>query len=416
MSGRRLEKFPLSPQAIPGLLLAVAFAGMLAGCGRTKPVSADDPSNAPTVSVVPVVRRDISDRLEIASEFQPFQEINVYAKVSGYVQKLNIDWGTHVRQGDVMAVLEIPELQQQIQLDEASLRRSEHDLNRAREELNRWKSAYTVAHLTYTRLADVQKSRPELVAQQDVDIAQGKDQEADAAVSGAKAGLSAAEQGVEVARATLDKDRTMFAYARITAPFDGVVTEMDAFTGALLPAGTSSNKGDLALCKLSQNNILRLVIPVPERAVPDVRIGQMVPLKVATLNNKKLEGKIARISGQIDAETRTMHTEIQVPNSDYQLVPGMYASVELPLHTALNVLTVPIQAVERGGEGRGTLLVVNSSNRVEVREVVLGLQTADSLEIVSGAREGEQAIFGEQGQFRANELVKPKAMTPSKAE
>ena len=415
MSSRKFGKFPQSPQVIPGFLLAALFAGMLGGCGRAKQVSANDAANAPAVAVAQVTRETVTDRLEIASEFQPFQEINVYAKVSGYVQKLNIDWGTHVRQGEVMAVLEIPELEQQVQLDQASLRRSEHDLERAREELNRARSAYTVAHLTYTRLADVQKSRPELVAQQDIDIAQGKDQEADAALSGAKAGLSAAEQGVEVARAELDKDRTMFAYARITAPFDGVVTEMDAFTGSLLPAGTSSNKGDLALCRLSQNNILRLVIPVPERAVPDVSIGETVALQVSSLK-KTVVGKIARISGQIDEGTRTMHTEVQVPNANYELVPGMYASVEIPLHTAENALTVPIQAFQPSGEGRGTVLVVDPSNKIELREVKPGLQTANRVQLLSGVKEGERVIIGDQGQYRSGELVNPQPVAPTKAE
>jgi RND family efflux transporter MFP subunit len=393
----------------------VLTGSVLAACGRTKGVSADDPANAPTASVVKVAKQDISDRLEIASEFQPFQEINVYAKVSGYVQKLNIDWGTHVHRGEVMAVLEIPELEQQLQLDEATLRRSEHDLKRAHEELNRAQSAYTVAHLTYTRLADVQKARPELVAQQDIDVAQGKDQEADAALSGAKAGLSAAEQAVVAARAALDKDRAMYAYSRITAPFDGVVTEMDAFTGALLPAGTSSNKGDLALCKLSQNNVLRLVIPVPERAVPEVKVGQSVDLKVATLG-KTLQGKIVRFSGQIDMDTRTMHTEVQVPNPNYELVPGMYASVELPLRNVENALTVPIQAVEPSGEGRGAVLVVNAANRIEPREVTLGIQTANHVQVLSGLREGELVVFGGQGRYRSNQLVKPQPLAPSKAE
>jgi len=415
MIGRNTKKCQRQTGPVRALVMSVLLAGMLAGCGRTKQVSADDPANAPAVSVAPVVREAISDRLEIASEFQPFQEISVYAKVSGYVQKLNIDWGTHVRQGEVMAVLEIPELEQQVQLDEASLRRSQHDLERAREELNRAKSAYTVAHLTYTRLADVQKSRPELVAQQDIDIAQGKDQEADAALSGARAGLSSAEQGVEVARAALDKDKTMFAYARITAPFDGVVTEMDAFTGALLPAGTSSNKGDLSLCKLSQNNILRLVIPVPERAVPDVSIGETVSLQVSSLK-KTVPGKIARISGQIDEGTRTMHTEVQVPNPNYELVPGMYASVVIPLRTAENALTVPIQAFEPSGEGRGTVLVVDPSNKVERREVQMGLQTANRIQLLSGVKEGERVIIGAQGQYRNGELVRPQAVAPTKAE
>jgi RND family efflux transporter MFP subunit len=400
---------------VAGLLLAALAGAAAAGCGRTRPVSADNPENAPSASVAPVVQQNITDRLEIASEFQPFQEINVYAKVSGYVQKLNIDWGTHVRQGQVMAILEIPELEQQLQLDEATLRRSQHDLKRAHEELNRSQSAYAVAHITYTRLADVQKERPELVAQQDIDVAQGKDQEADAALSAAKAALSAAEQAVVASQAALDKDKALYAYSRITAPFDGVVTEMDAFTGALLPAGTSSNKGDLALCKLSQNNILRLVIPVPERAVPDVKIGQTVDLKVTTLS-KTLQGKIVRVSGLIDLGTRTMHTEIQVPNPDYALVPGMYASVELPLHTAENALTVPIQAFQSAGEGRGTVLVVDPANKIELRSVTVGLQTANLVQLLTGVKAGERVVIGDQSQYRSGELVKPVPMASSKAE
>lgn len=415
MIPREATLFQVPRAPMSRLLLPILLAASLSGCGHTKPVSADNPENAPSASVATVVQQSITDQLEIASEFQPFQEISVYAKVSGYVQKLNIDWGTHVRQGQVMAILEIPELEQQLQLDAATLRRSQHDLKRAHEELNRAQSAYTVAHITYTRLADVQKERPELVAQQDIDVAQGKDQEADAALSAAKAALSAAEQAVVASQAALDKDKALYAYSRITAPFDGVVTEMDAFTGALLPAGTSSNKGDLALCKLSQNNILRLVIPVPERAVPDVKIGQSLDLKVTTLN-KTLQGKIVRVSGQIDLETRTMHTEIQVPNADYTLVPGMYASVQLPLHTAENALTVPIQAFQPSGEGRGTVLVVDPANKIELRQVTLGLQTANLVQLLSGVKAGERVVIGDQTQYRSGELVKPVPMAPSKVE
>src|SRR5271155_179992 len=212
------------------LLISLGIlAGFVPGCGNARKAEAEDAAHAPTAPVVKVARHNLSNTLEIASEFEPLQEIEVYAKVSGYIKKLYVDWGTHVKQGQLLAELEIPELQQQLQQDEAGARRSDQDLSRAREELNRAESAYNVAHLTYTRLADVQKSRPELMAQQDIDIAQGKDQEADAALSGAKAGLNAAEQSVAVAQAALDKDRTMFGYARITAPFDGVVTEMYAF-------------------------------------------------------------------------------------------------------------------------------------------------------------------------------------------
>jgi len=382
------------------LLFAAAFG--FAGCGSGK-----NENVAPTVAVVKVARENISDTLEIASEFQPYQEIDVFAKVSGYIRKLYVNYGTHVKQGQLLADLEVPELEQQVHQDEAMAQRSQQDLERYRQELNSAESSYTVAHLSYTRIADVQKSQPGLVAQQEVDDALGKDQEAAAAVSGAKDAVSGAEQALLSAKAALDKDKDIFAYTHITAPFDGVVTSINAYTGALLPAGTTSSKGDLALCHLSQNDLLRLVIPLPERAVPDVQIGETVSVNVTTLN-KTLQGKIVRFSDQIDLQTRTMYTEVDVPNPDYTLVPGMYVSVVIPLRTQQNVLTVPLQAVHLSGESKGSVLIVNNSGRIERRDVTLGIQTADKAEIVTGLTEGDEVVLGEQDQYKPDELVSPK--------
>jgi RND family efflux transporter MFP subunit len=387
----------------------------LAGCGEGHKAAADDAANAPAAPVVKVARGNIADSLEIASEFQPFQEVDVYAKVSGYIQKLYVDYGTHVKQGQILAVLEIPELQQQLQQDQAAIRRSDQELARAREDLNRAQSAYTVAHLTYTRLADVQKSRPELISQQEIDVAKGKDLEADADVSAQRAALAGAEQALLVAKAALGKDQAMFDYARMTAPFDGVITQIYAYTGALLPAGTSSNKGDSALCRLSQNSLLRLVIPVPERAVSNIQIGQSVAVAVSGMN-RTFDGKIIRFSDQIDTNTRTMHTEVDVPNPKYELVPGMYASVKIPLHASAKVLTVPVQAFQAGSEGKGAVLVVGPGNKIERREVAVGLQSATDVEITSGLQENETVIFGSLGQYRPGQIVAPKLVVPSRME
>jgi len=389
------------------IFVVIILSVFAAGCGDAHKADAAD---APQAAVVRVQRKSLSSTLEIASEFLPYQEIDVYAKVSGYIQKLYVDWGTHVKEGQILAVLEIPELQQQLLQDEASARRADQEVSRAREEQSRAESAYTVAHVTYTRLADVQKSRPELVAQQEIDVAQGKDLEASAGVSSSKDALAAAEQALLAAKAALDKDKALFAYARMTAPFEGVVTQIYAYTGALLPAGTSATKGDSALCHLSQNNLLRLVIPVPERAVPDISDGQTLEVNVSALH-KTFTGKIVRFSGQIDPATRTMHTEVTVPNANYELVPGMYASVKIPLHTVTNVLTIPMQAVESTGTGQGIVLVVNSSNHLERREVKLGLQSASDTEVLSGLSENETVIFGEQNQFKEGQQVSPKLVT-----
>jgi RND family efflux transporter MFP subunit len=387
------------------LALALTIGG-IAGCGASdEPTNAA--ANAPTAPVVKVQRKDLASTLSIASEFQPFQEVSVYAKVSGYIQKTYVDWGTHVKPGQLLAVLEIPELQQQIQQDEASVRKSEQDLLRAQEELTRSQSAYNVADLTYSRLADVQKSRPELVAQEEIDVAQGKDLEANANVSAAKDSLAAGNEEVSASKAALEKDRALYGYARITAPFDGVVTEMDAYTGALLPAGTSSNKGDQALCHLSQNNLLRLVIPVPERVVAGIQDGQTVQVRVSGLD-KNFTGKIVRFSDSIDPTTRTMHTEVDVDNPKYEIVPGMYATVDIPLKSSHNVLTLPVQAVQVSGENRGHVLLLGSDNKLQERDVTLGAESGTDVEIVTGLADNDTVVFGEQSQYRPNELVKPK--------
>jgi RND family efflux transporter MFP subunit len=375
-----------------------------AGCGSTDKstaVKAAGAASVPRVAVVAVKRQNLSSRLEIASEFQPFQEIDVYAKVSGYVRQLDVDWGTHVHTGQLLAVLEIPELELQIKHDEASLAQ-------AQDELDRAQSAYKVAHLTFERLSGVQKTRPELISQQDIDVAQGKDLEEGAAVSGA-------QQSLLAARAALDKDKILYAYSHMTAPFDAVVTKMYAYTGALLPAGTSSNVGSSALCRLSQNNLLRLVIPIPERAVPGVRAGEIVTVNVSTLQ-RKFDGKIVRFSDQIDAETRTMHTEVAVANPNYELVPGMYATVEIPLQTEQNVLVAPVQAVQSSGEGRGNVLVVDRNNKIQKREVTLGLQGTSEIEVVSGLDENDLVVVGEQSQFQPGESVEPKIVANPEAQ
>ena len=393
----------------PALALLLLVASILAGCGSADKAGADNSANAPYVAVAKVARRNLSSTLDIASEFLPNQEVNVYAKVSGYIQKLDVDWGTHVKQGQILAVLEIPELQQQLQVDEAAVRRSEQDVARAHEEISRAESAYSVTHLTYTRLANVQKTRPELVAQDEVDIAQGKDVEASANVSAVKDSLAGSEQSLVASRAALEKDKAMYAYSRITAPFDGIVTEIDAYTGALLPAGTSSNKGDQALCHLSDDHLLRLVIPVPESAVPEIRLGSPVQVRVPVLG-KTFQGIVARIADQVDLSTRTMHTEIAVPNPGLQIVPGMYAEASLVLKENQMVLSVPVQALARQ-EDRVTVFLVDKDNKIQERQVQVGIEMPDQVEILSGLDENDIVVIGNRSQLRTGMAIQPKLIS-----
>ena len=385
------------------ILIGVGFSS----CTRSGESKTNDaPAQAVRVGVVKVTRQDLSNSLRIASEFIPFQQIDVTAKVSGYVKKLYVDWGTHVHHGQLLAVLEVPELDAQVAKDMAAVERAAKDVARAQEDLTRTQSAYTVAHLTYTRLAGVQKVQPDLVSQEDVDVAHAKDLETAASVSATQDALAAAQQEMAVAKSTLIKDQALLSYSRITAPFDGVVTKLDAYTGALLPAGTSNATATLSLCRLSQNKLLRLVIPVPERVVPDIHLGEHVNVQVTALH-RVFQGTVIRYADEIDLETRTMHTEVQVANPKFEIVPGMYANVQIPVQSESNVLAIPIQAVEITGEGKGTVEVVDSQDKIESRNIDLGLQTATEVEVVSGLREGERVVFGEQNQFQPGEIVKP---------
>jgi len=202
-----------------GVVMAVV---PLAACSRTR--AAAETTERPTVSVVKIARGDISQTLTLAAEFRPFQEVEVHAKVAGYVKTINVDVGDRVSAGQLLAVLEIPELQDDMVTAEAGVKHSQEEVNRAQADLARTESAHEVAHLSSTRLAAVMKQRPNLVAQQDIDEAQGRDRVAEAQVATAKAAIAAAQEQLAVARANENKTRTLFAYARITAPFAGVIT------------------------------------------------------------------------------------------------------------------------------------------------------------------------------------------------
>jgi RND family efflux transporter MFP subunit len=387
------------------LLAGVALAGgtFIGGCGGSE--RAADADGVP-VAVVPVVRGERDADFDRAGVFRPYQEINLYAKVSGYVKRINVDIGDRVKKGELLAVLEVPELVAEMEHSKAAVSRSQADLRRAGDELERARSAYDVVHLAYGRLAGVAKSQPGLVAQQELDASQGQDREAQAGVSAAESAVASAQQQLVVDRAELQKDQSMLDYAQIVAPFDGVVTQRFADTGAMVAAGTSSEKQALPVLELAQNDVLRLEIPVPESVVPSIREGDTVQVHVGAMNSD-FEGKVVRFSRQLDESTRTMITEIAVPNPKLTLVPGMYADAKIRLQHGENVLCVPIVAIVRG-DGKPWVLAVNSTNHVEKREIALGVEDARRAEVLSGLHEGEFVVAANQAELKPGQLVKPK--------
>jgi RND family efflux transporter MFP subunit len=358
------------------------------------------------VAVAKVQTLDLSQNLVLTAEFKPFQEVDIMAKVAGFVSSIPVDVGSRVHHGQLLAVLEIPEMADDRARSQAALDRSQAEWNRAKDELKRIESAHDMAHLSYKRLADVARQRPGLVAQQEVDEAQSRDLVAEAQIAGAKSNITAAEQQVRVSTAELARIGTMFDYTRITAPFDGVVTRRYADTGSMIQAGTASNA--MPLVKLSQNSLLRLVLPVPESAVPTVRIGQTVQVRVPTLH-RSFPGRVARFADKVAQSTRTMDTEVDVPNPDLILIPGMFAEVDLNIGQRNHVVAVPVLALDSGeDEKAGQVVRITPENRVEMLTVKLGMRTANQVEIQSGLSEGDLVVLGNRSVLRPGELVQPK--------
>jgi RND family efflux transporter MFP subunit len=404
--------------ALPLMALPLAALALLqSSCNRVTKVEARTPSSAdsPTVAVARAETEDLSHGLVLTAEFKPFQEIDVMAKVAGFIKEIRVDAGDRVRQGQLLAVLEIPEMTDDIARGKATIDRAESELEHAKDELRRAQSSHEISHLSFKRLAAVSEKRPGLVAQQEIDDAQGKDLVAEAQISAAKSSLSAAEQQVEVNRAELKRVRTMFQYAQVTAPFSGVITKRFADTGSMIQAGTASQTQAMPVVRLSENSLLRLILPVPESAVPTVHIGQVVEVKVPTLN-QTFPGKVARFSEKLSMATRTMDTEVDVPNPKLILIPGMYAEVNLTLAQRNKVVTIPITAVDVTGSSEtsthtnptGIVMVVTPNNRLETRRISIGLETANKVEVRSGLNEGDMVVIGNRSGLQAGQEVKPK--------
>ena len=358
------------------------------------------------MGVTKVGRKTLERTLALSSELVPFQMIDVYAKEAGYVKDLNVDYGTHVRAGEVMATLEIPELQAQLEQDDAAIQTAERQVTHAQNELTRSKAQYTALHLQYDRLNKVSQSRPGLVAQQEVDDAQGRDLAADAQVDASQSNLEATESQLDSARAKREHDQVLFDYTKITAPFAGVITQRYANQGTLMQAGTNSSTQAMPLVRLSQDDLFRLVIPVPESYVHYIHIGDPVSVMVPSLN-RSFPGKVSRFSVDVKEDTRTMHTEVDVPNPQRVLLPGLYADATITLDRKEHAVAIPLQAVDQSA-GTATVDVVGPSNKIEIRTVVLGIQTATDAEVVSGLNEGDLVVVSDRNSLKAGQEVKPK--------
>ncbi len=370
---------------------------------------AQDSSPPATALVAPVVRGDLSSTLTVAGEFQPYQEVELHAKVSGYIRQIKVDIGDRVKAGQVIATLEVPELNAQVAASQAEIRHSQSEIARAQNEVALAQANHAALHAAYTRLSEASKRRPGLIAEQELDDSRAKDEDSEAKINVAKSALEATKEQLGISKADNQRVQSLENYSIVTAPFTGVVTMRYADVGSLIQAGTASNTQSMPVVKLAQSDLLRLRMPVPEEDVPFIKQGGDVQIKLQS-TGKLLSGKIIRFTRELATSTRTMLAEVDIPNADLALSTGMTAEATIVLQKQSNVLTIPAGAVLKGS-GQAYVLIVDTANRVQKIPITLGIQGSDRVEITQGLSEHQSVIVSGQQNYQPSQIVHPKLST-----
>jgi len=386
-----------------GISSMTLLAGLLTSCKSAAPPAAA----LPIVPVATAGPATLENDLTLTAEFRPYQDVDVMAKVAGYVRSINVDIGDHVRQNAVLATLEAPEIQDDVAKAKAGVAAAEADVVTAQASIQRAQAASNIAGLSYKRIQDVANRDKGLVPRQEIDVAQSKQMEAEAQLASAQSELKAAQEHKFEAQSEYSRTQAMMQYTTIRAPFTGVVTKRYASTGSMIQAGISSQTQAMPVVSLAQNDLLRLTLPVPVSDVAEVKDGQPVDVNVVSLG-RKLQGKITRYADSVQMATRTMETEVDVPNPDGSLVPGMYAEVHLHLANRPNVLSVPLDAVDGIGTTIQQVYIVRDGV-IHLANVTIGLQTPTRVEVLSGVQAGEKVVVGRHTGLSDGERVDAEA-------
>jgi RND family efflux transporter MFP subunit len=419
-------------------MVAVVLCGT--ACRKASSNPGDGAAAPSPVAVARVTRADLSREVVFDAEFRPAQDIDVHAKVAGFVARMEVDVGDRVSAGQLIATLEVPELNEEVERAAAVLKRAEQDAIKSREDarravadvtrfeadLVRAETAHSEATTTLKRFAEVASERPGLVAQQELDVYQAKERTAASQVEAARAALEgsraaaasaqaavlAAQEQVHITEAELKKLRTKSANTRITAPFSGLITKRYADVGDLVRGGLSPSAPAVPLVRLVSMDTLRLAFPISASFVSKVKPDDEVLIRVAG-RKEPLPGRVARITREVEANTRTMEAQVDVPNPDGTLYPGMYGSVVMNLDRREKVLAVPLTALARGK--KVTVFVVKPDNTLEEREVEIGLEAPAQAEVIRGVSEGDALLVGSRSQVKPGQRVEPKVVKPEEA-
>lgn len=372
-----------------------------ADAASTSTTSAND---APSAAVATVRLRPAVSSITVPGVFQAYQDVLIHAKVSGYIKQIFVDIGDRVHTGQVLAILEVPELNAQVDSAKAAVDRDRSEIQRTHNDVSRALAIHAALHSEYARLKTAAATMPGLVAQQDIDNKQAADLSSEAQIDSAKSAYAAAQAKMSEDAATLEHFKALQAYSYVHAPFDGVVTFRYADTGALIAAGTDESSNAMPIVRLAQSGVLRLRMPVPESDADYMRIGGPAVVRVQA-TGETINTKIVRFTRSMDRSTRTMLTEVDIPNADLHLAPGMYADTTFPLQRDGKAMMLPIDAIVEGDQPY--VLIVDDTNHVVKSPVVLGIQGPNFYQVVSGVKVGDRVIVGNQSDYQPGQVVSP---------
>jgi len=364
------------------------------GSAPAQTVDRTAPPGPPAVEVVKVVEQPLNVILSLPGELTPYETVALYSRVNGFVKTIRVDRGSRVKLGELIAVLEAPEL-------DAQKAEAQSKLQGAQAQLAAVRSKADATSSTYDRLKAA-SATPGVVAGNDVVVAQK-------AVEADQGQIAAAQQNVEAARQALRSVTDMEGYLHIMAPFAGVVTERNVHPGALVgPAGGPGTAAPIV--RIVSSNRLRLVIPVPEAYTAGMTSGAALSFSVAAYPGQMFSGTVSRIAQSVDVSTRTMAIELDVDNTDARLAPGTFCQVRWPIRRTAPSLMVPSASVA-STTGR-TFVIRVRGGRTEWVDVKTGLSSGPLIEVFGDLTAGDEVAAHGTDEVRSGTQVQAR---PSKA-
>jgi RND family efflux transporter MFP subunit len=405
--GAARPKGPSGTTLVVLILLFVAligagfFLGYLPRQRREDVLAAEskaDAQNLPLVNVQLVKRSSTKTNLVLPGNIQAITEGPVLARASGYIKKRYVDIGDRVKDGQVLAEIEAPELGQQIKQAQATIDQANSTVQQAQAALEQGKTNSNLARVTADRWVNLFAKG--VVSRQDNDTYQAQYQAQQANVMALEKAVAAAKSNVAAVEANLARLNQLLTYQTVRAPFAGVITLRNVDSGVLVTEGST------LLFRIAQTDRLRTYLNVPQSDADSVRVGQQATLIIPDRPGQQFKGLVARTANALDPATRTLLVEVQVPNPAGQLLPGEYAQVDLAVPRKDPPLLIPGDTLVVRADGP-QVAVVGPDGAVHFTSVQLGRDFGDRLEVLSGLQEGQQLAVNPSDLIREGVKVKP---------